>query len=74
MNYKNELNKICMSIDFNHCEEILKVNKNEIKYKLTNSDGHNMEMFQYNFLSYQILGLLFIENKCKEKVIEKFKK
>ena len=73
MNYKKELNKICMSIDFNHCEEILKINKNEIKYNLTNSDGPNMEMFQYNFLSHEILGLLFIENEGKEKVIEKFR-
>ena len=57
-----------MSIDFNHCEEILKINKNEIKYNLTNSDGPNMEMFQYNFLSHEILGLLFIENEGKELV------
>ena len=74
INYKEKLNQICSNINFNHCEEILKINKKEIKYNLINSSGPNMEMFQYNFISHEILGKILIENQSTDKIIDDLKK
>tara|TARA_B100001057_G_C22868035_1_gene957487 strand:+ start:5589 stop:7493 length:1905 start_codon:yes stop_codon:yes gene_type:complete len=74
MNYKEQLLNLCQNVNFEHCEEILKVKKEEIKYNLLNSEGPNIEMFQYNFISHEILGKLFIENKKIDQVIENFRK
>ena len=45
MNYKEQLLNLCQNVNFEHCEEILKVKKEEIKYNLLNSEGPNIEMF-----------------------------
>ncbi len=74
MDYKDQLSKLCKNIKFEHCEEILKVKKEEIKYNLINSEGPNIEMFQYNFISHEILGKLFIENESVDQVIENLRK
>ena len=74
MNYKEQLLNLCQNVNFEHCEEILKVKKEEIKYNLLNSEGPNIEMFQYNFISHEILGKLFIENKNIDQVSENFRK
>ncbi len=74
MDYKDQLLNLCQNVNFEHCEEILKVKKEEIKYNLLNSDGPNIEMFQYNFISHEILGKLFIENKSTDQVIENLRK
>ena len=72
MKYKKDMIKICQNANFNHCAEILKLDKKIIKYNLLNSKGENMDYFQYNFISMEILGRLLLEGENRENIINSF--
>ncbi len=70
---KSFIKNICNKIDFNHSSSILKLNKNLIKSNLLDSKSPTSDYFQYHFLSTEILGKLFIENKTIDKIIDDIK-